>query len=57
LILRISQTQFATLPFFIAGVELLCGVPSALYWLVPGAIFSFASGVLDTWVLLIEILR
>jgi hypothetical protein len=57
LILRVAQTQLATVPFFIAAVCLWLSVPSALYWLIPGFVLSFMAGVANTWVLLIEILR
>jgi hypothetical protein len=29
----------------------------AIYWLVPGFVFSFVAGILSAWVLLVEILR
>jgi hypothetical protein len=54
---RAVLTQLATLPFCIAGITLLLGVPDALYWLVPGFVFSFVAGVISAWVLLVEILR
>jgi modulator of FtsH protease len=57
LMARIVQTQLATVPFFIAGIFLLLGRPAGLYWLVPGFVFSFAGGVGNAWVLLIEIVR
>jgi modulator of FtsH protease len=49
--------QLAGIPFCIAGITLLLGVPGAIYWLVPGFVFSFVSGVVSAWVLLVEILR
>ena len=54
---RTLASQLATLPFFVAGTLLLAGAPNAIYWLVPGFLFSFAAGVMSAWVLLIEILR
>jgi hypothetical protein len=33
------------------------GAPGALYWLIPGLIFSFAAGIVGAWVLLVEIRR
>jgi len=57
LVIRIIQTQLASIPFFMAGAYLLCGSPIGLYWLVPGFILSFAAGVASAWVLLIEVLR
>jgi hypothetical protein len=49
--------QLATVPFLVAGIALLRGSPGALYWLVPGFIFSFVAGVASAWVLLVEIIR
>jgi len=56
---RAIFTQAATLPFCIAGLGLLFGYGHlhALYWIVPGVIFSFVGAVFSAWVLLIEILR
>jgi modulator of FtsH protease len=56
-ILRIVQTQFACVPFCIAGILLSRGSPAGLYWLAPGCVFSLTAGVLSAWVLLVEILR
>jgi len=49
--------QMATVPFCVAGIELFFGAPGALYWLVPGFVFSFLAGGWSAWVLLVEILR
>jgi hypothetical protein len=57
LVSRIVQTHLASIPFFVAAVYLLLGNTAGLYWLVPGFVFSFLSGVANAWVLLIEILR
>lgn len=47
--------QLATVPFCVAGIALLAGAPDALYWLVPGFVFSFIAGGVSAWVLLVEI--
>jgi hypothetical protein len=57
LIMRIVQTQLAEVPFFVGGFVLALGSPAGLFWLVPGFVFSFVAGVVNAWVLLIEILR
>jgi hypothetical protein len=57
LMIRIAQTQLASVPFFVAGACLLLEWPVGLYWLVPGFVFSFVGGVANAWVLLIEVLR
>jgi modulator of FtsH protease len=54
---RVVLTQIATLPFIVSGTLLLTGHASGLYWLVPGVLVSFASGIQNAWVLLVEILR
>jgi hypothetical protein len=54
---RVTTTQIACLPFVIAGVLLAAGNARAIYGLVPGTILSFAAGVLNAWVLLVEIQR
>jgi hypothetical protein len=54
---RAVMSQFATIPFLVAGITLLLGVPGAIYWLVPGFVFSFLAGIISAWVLLVEILR
>jgi hypothetical protein len=54
---RAVMSQLATLPFCVAGIALLLGAPGALYWLVPGFVFSFIAGGVSAWVLLVEILR
>lgn len=56
-VLRALFSQFAAVPFLVAGIALLVGAPGALYWLVPGFVFSFAAGIVSSWVLLVEILR
>jgi hypothetical protein len=47
----------ASLPIVIAGASLIAGTGGGFYWLVPGVIFTFVGGVINTWVLLVEILR
>jgi hypothetical protein len=54
---RAILSEFAALPFIVAGIMLLLGAPDALYWLVPGFVFSFLAGIISAWVLLVEILR
>ena len=54
---RLAFSQFATLPFCIAGGGLLTGAADALYWMAPGYICSLALGMASAWVLLIEIMR
>jgi hypothetical protein len=55
--LRVTLCQLATIPFCLAGVSLMLGWRGAMYWLLPGCVFSFLAGVYSAWVLLVEILR
>ncbi len=47
----------ASLPIMAAGVSLLAQRDGGLYWLVPGVVMALAGGIINAWVLLIEILR
>ena len=51
----LSQAQNA--PLAVAGVLLVLGHPVGVAWAVPAVIFTVVAGVLNAWVLLIEILR
>jgi hypothetical protein len=55
--MRVIGTQLATLPFVVGGALLVGGGRSALYWVVAGVLASFAAGMQNAWVLLVEILR
>ena len=55
--IRMVQTQLASIPFFVAVIFLLLGYPVGLYWLVPGFVFSLVAGVANAWVLLVEVVR
>jgi hypothetical protein len=57
LVSRIVQTHLGSVPLFIAAICLIAESPAAFYWLVPGFLFSFFSGILNAWILLIEINR
>ena len=50
-------TQFALLPYIVAGIIVLMRGASGLYWLVPAIVISFIKAILDAWVLLVEINR
>ena len=54
---RVALCQIATLPFVVAGASLILGSRGAMYWFIPGCIFSFVAGMVSAWVLLVEILR
>ncbi len=54
---RAIATLAPGLAFVACGSLLLAGSTRAIYLLAPGTIVSFASGVFNAWVLLIEIQR
>jgi hypothetical protein len=56
-VLRFLVNEIPPLPFIAAGVLLTSGSASGIYWTVPGTLLSFAAGLFDVWVLLIEIKR
>lgn len=41
----------------IAGGTLLAGAGGGLYWIPPVVVFGFVAGLVNAWVLLVEILR
>jgi hypothetical protein len=57
LIARTLKTHMGSIPLFVASFYLLEGSPAGLYWLVPGFLLSFLAGVVNAWILLIEINR
>ena len=56
-VLNMVLTQFALLPYIVAGIIVLMRGTGGLYWLVPAIIISFIKALLDAWVLLVEINR
>jgi hypothetical protein len=55
--LQFLLAQSSTLPFVAGSLSLMLGHGGGLYWLVAGTLASFVAGLIDAWVLLIEILR
>jgi hypothetical protein len=49
--------QASVLPGLAGGLSLVLGYGGGLYWMVVSIVVSFIAALLDTWVLLIEILR
>ena len=56
-VLEIVSGQLQTLPFIVGGISLLSGRGGGLYWIAGGIIAIFIFSTLNTWVLLVEILR
>jgi len=55
--LRLFFALAASLPLAAAGISLLAGGGGGLYWLVPGVVASLLGGIINSWILLVEILR
>jgi hypothetical protein len=51
------MAEVAVIPTVIAGVLLSIHHPGGLWWQAAGTGLCIATGVLDAWVLLVEILR
>ncbi len=47
----------ATLPVLIGGVSLLVQSGGGFYWIAAGVLLGILAGVMNAWVLLVEILR
>jgi hypothetical protein len=45
------------LGYLLAGGALLIGAPRGIYWLVPGTLLCLVGGMVNAWVLLVEIVR
>ena len=46
-----------TLPYLVAGILLVSGSDAGLDWLFSGIVGAIIAGVVNGWVLLVEILR
>jgi hypothetical protein len=57
IVLRVIQTQTATICAVVAGVLLADGRESGLFWLVPATLLAYLAGIGNAWVLTVEILR
>ena len=55
--LRAVLHQAATLPILVGGALMVVVETSAPYWLALGVVLSLCLGLLNAWVLLVEILR
>ena len=57
MLVRAPLDQLAVLAFVACGITLLLGAGGGLYWMVPAMALGIVGGVLNAWVLLVEILR
>ena len=56
-LLRFLFTQAATLPMLIGGILLVSSQEAGYYGIVVSVLLALVAGVVNTWVLLVEILR
>lgn len=54
---RVALVVPGTVLFVVGGISLLAGAGGGLAWVAGGIIGAFVGGVLNGWVLLVEILR
>ncbi len=54
---RMLRTFAACLPFLIGGILMIRGSATGMYWFLPGVLLSIVAGVLNAWVLLVEVIR
>ena len=54
---RRALVAAGTVPFVVAGVSLITEAGGGIYWVLAGVIAALIGGVLNAWVLLVEILR
>jgi hypothetical protein len=57
LITRVSPTIVSCGSLVVAGITLLARAGGGLYWIVPAVLAAIVFGLINAWVLLIEILR
>jgi modulator of FtsH protease len=55
--IRVTAAELAVLPAVVGGVMLIAGSVHGLRAVALGTAFSIAAGMVDAWVLLVEILR
>jgi|HubBroStandDraft_1064217.scaffolds.fasta_scaffold90541_1 hypothetical protein len=56
-LMRFVLHQMATLPFLFAALSLEGLMPGGLYWLAAALLMCLAVGMLNAWILLVEIMR
>jgi hypothetical protein len=54
---RRAMAAAGTVPFVVSGVSLIVEAGGGIYWVLAGGIGALVGGVLNAWVLLVEILR
>ena len=54
---RVALGQLTAIPMIIGSGLLMAGAATGFFWLAAGTLLAVVTGVLATWVLLVEILR
>jgi hypothetical protein len=54
---RIVTAQVPSLGYLVAGGVLLAGARGGIFWLVPGTLLCFTGGLINAWILLVEVVR
>lgn len=54
---RHAMRAMATIPIFAGGLSLLAEAGGGFYWIAAGVLLGILAGVMNAWVLLVEILR
>jgi hypothetical protein len=56
-ITRILTSQLPSLGYLLSGGALLAGARGGIFWLAPGTLLCLIGGMVNAWVLLVEIVR
>jgi modulator of FtsH protease len=56
-VVRIVALQLAALPFVVGSVGLILHAGGGLGWIAAGTVLALATGILNAWVLMVEIVR
>lgn len=54
---RVALGQLTAVPMIVGSAMLMAGTAGGFFWLAAGTLLAVVTGVLATWVLLVEILR
>ncbi len=54
---RVVLPLFGTVPYLVGAILLIAGSDAARYWVFAGMLGAIVAGVMNAWILLVEILR
>ena len=55
--MRVTLAEIATVPAVVGVIALIASSPSGVSWLALSGVLAILAGIVDAWILLIEILR